>query len=203
MKANLARPVKTWSRLRQGGLVLWAGIAIGVAFLATPAKFLAPSLSLPVALDVGRQTFAIYNRAELGLLVLLLVIGWASRAPRRWYVALAIPGAIVILQTIWLIPVLDHRVAVILAGGVSPTNSNLHAIYIVAELVKVVALLGFGLAAPGQAGDGVASAKFLHRTAGGRDGADRTPPGWRAMPGEPKPLGSLAEGPGARQVGNE
>lgn len=33
--------------------VLWAGLLLGVSFLATPVKFLAPSLSLPVALDVG------------------------------------------------------------------------------------------------------------------------------------------------------
>ena len=36
---------------------LWLGLLLGVAFLATPAKFLAPGL-LPVALDVGR-TFAV------------------------------------------------------------------------------------------------------------------------------------------------
>lgn len=29
---------------------LWAGLLLGVSFLATPVKFLAPSLSLPVAL---------------------------------------------------------------------------------------------------------------------------------------------------------
>ncbi len=43
-------------------LLIWAGVALGVAFVATPAKFLAPSLSLPVALDVGRHTFAVYDR---------------------------------------------------------------------------------------------------------------------------------------------
>ena len=37
--------------------LLWAGLAIGVAFLATPAKFLAPSLSLTVALELGWDPF--------------------------------------------------------------------------------------------------------------------------------------------------
>ena len=32
----------------------WFALVIGVSFLATTAKFLAPSLTLPVALDVGQ-----------------------------------------------------------------------------------------------------------------------------------------------------
>jgi hypothetical protein len=152
MTARLTRPRRTLARIRQGVLLLWAGVAIGVAFVATPAKFLAPSLSLPVALDVGRHTFALYNRAELGILALLLVIGLVSRAPRRWYLVLAVPAAIVILQAVWLIPLLDHRVAMILSGGPPPPNSSLHAGYIAAELIKVIALAALGFAAPSQAG---------------------------------------------------
>src|SRR5690606_30735313 len=47
--------------------VLWTGLLLGVSFLATPVKFLAPSLSLPVALDVGRQTFMVFNWVEVAL----------------------------------------------------------------------------------------------------------------------------------------
>jgi hypothetical protein len=36
-------------------LLLWAGVLLGVSVLAAPAKFAAPRLTLPVALDVGRQ----------------------------------------------------------------------------------------------------------------------------------------------------
>ena len=63
------------SRLGPGLILLWAGLTLGVAFLATPAKFLAPSLSLTVALDVGRQTFHLYNRVEIGLLLGLAGFG--------------------------------------------------------------------------------------------------------------------------------
>ena len=58
-------------RLATEVYLLWAGLAIGVAFLATPAKFLALSLSLSVALDVGRHTFRVYNGVELALVVSL------------------------------------------------------------------------------------------------------------------------------------
>jgi hypothetical protein len=39
------------------GMFLWAGMLLGVSFIATPAKFLAPSLPLAQALDVGRSSF--------------------------------------------------------------------------------------------------------------------------------------------------
>ncbi len=54
--------------------LLWIGLLIGVSFLATPAKFLAASLTLPVALDVGRHTFAIFNRVEWLLAATFLVL---------------------------------------------------------------------------------------------------------------------------------
>jgi hypothetical protein len=58
----------------------WAGFLVGLSFLAMPVKFMAPSLTLPVALDVGRQTFFVFNRSEimLPLLMLLLVVPQVS-----------------------------------------------------------------------------------------------------------------------------
>src|SRR5690606_9509596 len=53
--------------------LVWIGALLGVSFLATPVKFLAPSLTLPVALDVGRQTFHWLNRVEIVLAAATLV----------------------------------------------------------------------------------------------------------------------------------
>src|SRR3546814_5784194 len=105
---------------------LWAGMSLDVSFLATPAKFLAPSSTLPVALDVGRQTFAIFNWVEIGwslaLVGLVLV-----HAPTRWvYGMIAVPCGIVALETAWLLPMLDARVEMIIAGSM-PSDSGLPA----------------------------------------------------------------------------
>lgn len=128
--------------------LLWAGLSIGVAFLATPAKFLAPSLTLPVALDVGQHTFRVYNGAELMLLGVVLVMGIWSRSRKRWYLAALLPTVVVLLQTLWLIPALDLRVMAIHAGQSPLPPSNLHTAYVGAEVVKVLWLLcqGFALA---------------------------------------------------------
>lgn len=129
-------------------LLVWAGVALGVAFVATPAKFLVPSLSLPVALDVGRHTFAVYDRLQLAVLAALLVLGVWSQDRRRWYALLLVPAAVVLAEALWLLPSLDLRVAAIITGRPADHRSNLHALYIVAECLKILALLAAGLREP-------------------------------------------------------
>jgi hypothetical protein len=127
--------------------LLWAGLSIGVALLATPAKFLAPSLTLPVALDVGQHTFRVYNDVELALLGIVLAVGIWSTERKRWYAAALLLGSLVLTQALWLIPALDLRVIAIQAGR-SPPSSYLHAVYIAAEVVKVFWLLVLGMGYP-------------------------------------------------------
>lgn len=124
--------------------LLWAGMLLGVSFLATPAKFAAPSLTLPVALDVGRHTFAVFNRVEIAGAALVLVLALVARDHRL--VALAALGAgIVALQALWLLPALDARVETILAGGTVP-SSPLHTLYIGLDATKLLVLLTLGAA---------------------------------------------------------
>jgi hypothetical protein len=125
-------------------LLLWAGLVIGVSFLATPAKFLAPSLSLQVALDVGRQTFFVLNRVELGPAVVVVVLGMRSTAPKWRRLVLFLPGLVVLTQTVLLLPLLDLRVEQFLSGAVLP-RSPLHLIYVACELAKVALLFTLGL----------------------------------------------------------
>ena len=119
---------------------IWFGMLLGVSFLATPAKFLAPSLSLPVALDVGRHIFAVFNKAEWLLATLLL--GIALTQARTWLVvtAVVIAALLVAAETLWLLPLLDERVGMIIAGQqIRP--SRLHTVYVVFEVTKLIALL--------------------------------------------------------------
>jgi hypothetical protein len=131
-------------RAREATLVvvvaIWLGMLIGVSFLATSAKFLAPSLTLPVALDVGRHTFAVFNQVEwafAAISLLIFVVG-----VRAWTigVALAVAIALLLAETVWLLPVLDARVGLIIAGQ-QPPPSQLHTLFITFEAIKVVALL--------------------------------------------------------------
>jgi hypothetical protein len=126
--------------------MLWIGLLLGVSFLATPAKFLAPSLSLAVALDVGRQTFGVFNKVEWALAILLLALVLAGPKARLSIAGAVVLAVMVVVETLWLLPVLDQRVGLIIAGQ-QPPESNLHVVYIVLQIVKLAVLCGLAAAA--------------------------------------------------------
>ena len=123
---------------------LWSGILVGASFLATTAKFQAPSLALPVALDVGRPTFewmAYTDWGLVGLLALLAGLGPFAAHQRNLVLKWLSPTALLILlQAVWLRPALDARVQVYIDGG-TPPESQLHLVFVIFEFAKVFMLL--------------------------------------------------------------
>lgn len=122
--------------------LVWAGMVLGVSFLATPAKFLAPSLPLPVALDVGRQTFRVFGRVEVVLAALLGLGVVVGRPVRRLDL---VPGAVVVLQGLWLRPRLNARTRQVAQGRAAPRSSWPHLAFVACEAAKLTALLVIGL----------------------------------------------------------
>jgi len=125
--------------------LVWAGMIVGVSGLATPAKFVAPSLNLPIALEVGRVTFQVFSKVEwvfaffLGLSI--TSVGW--RFPAFCWTVLAVVVVLLILQAVWLLPALDARVSAVIAG-VPQQTSIAHVLYVAAESIKIVGLLVIG-----------------------------------------------------------
>lgn len=120
--------------------IVWLGVLLGVSFLATPVKFLAPSLDLPTALDVGRVTFALFIKVEWVLCALLVagVLAGQEYGLLRWS-GVAVLAVILLVQTVWLLPVLDARVGQIMAGLTVPRTPH-HLIYIIGEAAKALIL---------------------------------------------------------------
>lgn len=126
---------------------LWLGLLIGVSFLATPVKFVAPDLTLPVALQVGAATFALFTKVEWMLAAAALAIGAFAGSQKRALLALVAGlAAIVVVQAVWLLPALDARVAETVAGH-PPPPSHHHAVYAALEVFKAGLLLGLALLA--------------------------------------------------------
>ncbi|MEM9653862.1 MAG: DUF4149 domain-containing protein [Actinomycetota bacterium] len=124
----------------------WFGLILGVSFLATPVKFRAPSLTRPVALDVGRTTFHAFGKVEwlfAALLVLAALFDGRS-LPGGVLAAVFAVIAAVLFQAVWLIPRLDLRVAAIIDGQ-EPPPSRLHTSYAVLEGLKALILVGIGI----------------------------------------------------------
>ncbi len=123
---------------------IWFGMTAGISLLATPARFTAPLITRPMALDVGRVVFAALNKAELvALLVLLLVVRISGRARELWAQCSALI-LILLAQSIWLLPELAARSQQIVAG-IEPAPSMHHGTYSVLELSKLLLLLYLGL----------------------------------------------------------
>lgn len=119
---------------------LWAGLILGVSFLATIAKFQAPSLPLPVALDVGRHTFRWLTTAQRPLAAVALLALGIVKPSRTASAAWLLMLAGLALEAFWLLPALDARVTVMQRGGV-PAPSMHHALFVVVESVRAVTLL--------------------------------------------------------------
>ncbi len=123
--------------------LIWAGMVLGVSFLATPAKFRVKSLPRTVAAEIGRETFRIFGSIEIIPAVLLGLR--AAAAPKRLLAAM--PGVIVLTQALWLRPRLAARTRPIVQGGAPPPRSTVHLAYVACEVAKLGALLGLGLMA--------------------------------------------------------
>ena len=121
-------------------VLIWAGMLLGVSFLAVPAQFGAPSLPRPVAFDVVRQVFAAFGRLEIALALASGGLALLGRAPRLIWLLVALLGLMVALQAGWLRPTLDARVDLILEGQ-PPPPASWHQIYVVLEGLKLFGLL--------------------------------------------------------------
>lgn len=127
--------------------LVWAGMLIGVSFIATPVKFEAPSLALGPALDVGRHTFALFTKLEWLMLSLILLANTCRRASASQTAKGLVPWlllGILLAQTFWLLPMLDLRVSAVLAGIPKPASFH-HATYAGLEVLKLLLLAVLGL----------------------------------------------------------
>ena len=123
--------------------LIWLGMILGISFLEAPVKFQAPSVKLPIGLDIGRYVFGMFNRVEIILGIVTLVLIIMVRQRLREVIPLIIVWALLLLQTLWLLPFLDHRVELVLEGQ-TPEDSVLHTVYVVMEVMKAAALAVYG-----------------------------------------------------------
>lgn len=137
MKASFYQSVR---KLLIGINLIWAGILLGVSFMATPVKFLAPHLSIPMALEVGKATFHLLNTVEWGIFITVIVMTYFTQYMKSNWIMPLVLGAILMCQTFWFLPILDIRVDRVLAG-LPLTPAPYHGIYIVTEVLKLFAVL--------------------------------------------------------------
>lgn len=125
---------------------LWIGFVGAISFMEAWIKFNAPGITVPLGLGIGRLVFDALNKVEwvLAIAILLNLIVVKDGLISRRNLLILIPVLLLLLQTVWLLPVLDAR-AELHITGITPTHSNLHFYYVGMEVVKVGCLFLFGI----------------------------------------------------------
>jgi hypothetical protein len=139
--------VQHWAAVAVGATFLWLGMVLAISFLEAPLKFRAPGITIPLGLGIGRLVFRALNTCEAVLaavIVVALAIGTPSTAV---IVAVLVAIVALLIQVIGVRPALTRRSDAVLAdpSQAEAGRSQAHYVYVVFEVVKVVALLVGGV----------------------------------------------------------
>jgi len=126
---------------------IWCGMLLGISFLEAPLKFQAPNVTLGLGLGIGRLVFFALNKFELLFALILLVVFIAKKDTGKFAaVSFAVVVGLLLLQTFWLLPLLDARAELVISGAAAPFSMT-HYYYIAAEVIKIILVfcIGWGL----------------------------------------------------------
>ena len=125
---------------------LWVGFVGAISFLQAWIKFRAPGVTIPIGLGIGRLVFSALNKVEwffaiiIGANLLISKTRFFSIQNTLYFIAVLL----LLLQSFWILPLLDARAELIIEGKTLPT-SYLHFYYVGMEVVKIACLLLFGI----------------------------------------------------------
>ena len=123
--------------------LIWLGMVLGISFLEAPVKFMAPSVTREIGLDIGRHVFGVFNKVECVFALVLAILLIITRRRHLSLIPISLVWLSLALQTVWLMPVLAARTELIIQGQ-TPSPSVSHTIYVVLEIIKAVCLAVYG-----------------------------------------------------------
>ncbi len=123
---------------------VWFGAVGAISFMETPLKFRAPNITLALGLGIGKIVFQALNRVEIAFALLMLISFFVERPAGNLALYLfAAVCVLLILQTVWLLPMLNVRAEQVI-GGIDAPSSNNHLIFVAFEAVKFLLLFVLG-----------------------------------------------------------
>ncbi|WP_133691063.1 MULTISPECIES: hypothetical protein [unclassified Mycolicibacterium] len=122
-------------------------MVLAISFLEAPLKFRAPGVTIALGLGIGRLVFRALNTCE-AVLAAVVVVALVIGTPSTGVIAAALVAiAALLIQVLLVRPALTRRSDAVLAdpSQAEAGRSNAHYVYVVVEVVKVVALLVGGV----------------------------------------------------------
>jgi len=137
----------TWAGVAVAAIFVWLGMVLAISFLETPLKFRAPGITIALGLGIGRLVFRALNACEIVLAALVVVALVICRPGPGVIAATLVAIGALLVQVIGVRPALTRRSDAVLAdpSQAEAGRSNAHYVYVVFEIVKVVALLLGGI----------------------------------------------------------
>lgn len=126
---------------------IWIGFVCSISFMESWLKFQAPGMTTKLGVGIGQLVFSALNKVEIicALLIVYALIRVNKRfITRRIVFTFSIVFTILIIQTVWLLPYLNNR-ANHLIHDMEVAKSNVHLIYVIFEVIKLVCLTSFGV----------------------------------------------------------
>lgn len=126
-------------------IFIWAGFILSISFFESWVKFRAQGVTVPIALSIGKLVFTALNRIEwaFAIVVSSMLLGPANSG--RFFVPAFLAIALVLLiQTAWLLPVLNKRAKKCIHGEAIPPSKH-HLYFVVAETIKLSLLFYCGI----------------------------------------------------------
>jgi hypothetical protein len=130
--------------VRSISAIFWLGFFMAISFMEAPLKFTAPNLSMIEGLQIGKIIFGMLNHCEWAFLAVILITCFIKKPNKPEIYLIIVAGIILILETAWLLPVLDLDANRIINGEMV-TGHGLHWCYVILEVIKVPVLLVLGL----------------------------------------------------------
>lgn len=123
---------------------VWLGMVLAISFLEAPLKFRAPDVTLQIGLGIGRLVFRALNTVEVVFVTVLVVTAVVDPPQAAVATALAVVFAALALQLFAVLPRLNRRSDMVLAGRNAPRSRG-HYVYVGLEVIKVLALAVAGI----------------------------------------------------------
>jgi hypothetical protein len=123
--------------------IFWLGFFMAISFMEAPLKFTAPGITIAQGVQIGRVIFGVLNKCEWAFLLLIIIscLFNRPRTPVLYFVIIA--SAILLAETIWLLPQLDIRASQYISGR-QRQGKDIHWVYILLEIIKVPFLFTIG-----------------------------------------------------------
>jgi hypothetical protein len=132
---------RTTSALRLLLPAFLLGAIIAISFLEAPLKFLAPGVTIPIGLGIGRLVFTALNVLAGVVLIVLSAVSVRTRAGLTTLSILGSIWLVYLIEVAVIRPVLNQRSDLVIAGLAAPGTGWAHYAYIAADVTLVGLLI--------------------------------------------------------------